>query len=307
VVWPEAVSGNLFDSTIHAARVGEDGTVLDVPPLQLAAGTGTYAPSPQAIWDGAAWRVFWDDLRTGNALILTTRIGADGSVLDPSPSSLLGGTAVGATPFAATSPDGRVLVVWADGSGGLNDVLFGWLDPVLGVQSIQRITQPGEFAYSPRARFDGSDFWVTYQRYGNGTWELLGTRVAPGGGSRDSPPVLLATDNDSIGGHELASDPVGRSLLVYARSDFSPGVLAFRLHVRGIQNLAVGQDCPGPDACASGICSDQGLCCDASGVCPVRPELLDLRVGCSCDSTPALSAAAGWLVLLAFARRPRRR
>lgn len=85
VAWTAFADSRWF---IYGARVTPDGTLLDSTPIGIASGIvdPNYArtvKSPAVASDGARYLVAWADARFGCCSIFGTRIGPDGSVLDP--------------------------------------------------------------------------------------------------------------------------------------------------------------------------------------------------------------------------------
>lgn len=112
--------GNLQD--IVAARIGEDGSVLDAAPI-LVSNRGRNQEKPEAAWNEAAgaWLVTWMSERPDWHYfddVMAARVAADGTVLDPEPIPLRPETNSPSNDHAQTpavASDGTEwLVVWQD-------------------------------------------------------------------------------------------------------------------------------------------------------------------------------------------------
>ncbi len=113
VVWAE-VPSSLIGGDIYAARVANDGTVLDPGGVPVSTAPGVQR-TPAAAWDGTDFIVAWCDFRAGpQGDVYATRVSTAGVVLDP------GGFAVAAEPqdaevdpSAASDGAGNVLVSYS--------------------------------------------------------------------------------------------------------------------------------------------------------------------------------------------------
>jgi hypothetical protein len=101
----------------YAARISEDGALLDPTPITLATGSFGSADWPAAVGsDGTNWLVVWT---TSGNQVVGMRVAPDGTVLDPTGVVLYTGGAPG--DYDITFANGEYLVVWSAGgqtSGG---------------------------------------------------------------------------------------------------------------------------------------------------------------------------------------------
>jgi MYXO-CTERM domain-containing protein len=84
VVWGDRRAGGA-DHKLYAARVRDDGTVLDAEGFALAAAPGAQS-NARVAWGGGMYFVVWEDRRRdrlNDVDLFAARIGADGVVLDP--------------------------------------------------------------------------------------------------------------------------------------------------------------------------------------------------------------------------------
>lgn len=96
-------------SRIEFQRFDAFGAALDAEPIELASGDRLGKPS--VAWNGAVYLVAWEDLVVPSFetddVVYATRVGADGTVLDPAPFPVMGGS----VPDVAAQPGGDFLVV----------------------------------------------------------------------------------------------------------------------------------------------------------------------------------------------------
>jgi hypothetical protein len=232
VVWEDARDGELFDLrfTPFAARVAEDGTVLDPEGLRLAP-PARYGTEPDVVHVKDRFLVAWTGIG-----IEGTRVAYDGTVLDP------GGLALSPPSFLienapALSFDGSAaLVVWAR----YGDIVGTRVAPdgsVLGVPGFPISAAPEEQGL-PEVTFDGVHHRVAWLDTRPPTsaanpLSVHGARVAGDGTVLEPGGVLLMpevfTAFPTATPPALAGNGKGGALLLHTRFDEDPGVHSFRL------------------------------------------------------------------------------
>jgi hypothetical protein len=181
VTWTDGRSGSGYD--IYGARVAPDGTVLDPSGISVSTATDEQY-YPAVAFDGTRFLVAWEDYRSGSSYdIYGARVTTGGIVLDPS-----------GIPISTAANDQRYPVL---AFGGTN-FLAAWRDPRNGSGSDvygARVTTGGTVLdpsgiliptaanaqYCPASAFDGTNYLVTWQDIRNGTLDIYGARVTPGG------------------------------------------------------------------------------------------------------------------------------
>ena len=78
VVWEDRAPS---DDEIRAARISQDGALLDTTPITVSK-SGATARDPDVAWNGSAYQVVWADLRNGAFDVFGNRLQPDGTVLD---------------------------------------------------------------------------------------------------------------------------------------------------------------------------------------------------------------------------------
>jgi hypothetical protein len=108
VVWEQAPDE---DGDVAAVRVSASGAALDAAPLDLA-DTRNDELGPAVAFDGSRYLVVWQDARNDRGDVYGTRVGTDGSILDPD------GIGIAARPGTqdqlAVAANGRFEVTWRD-------------------------------------------------------------------------------------------------------------------------------------------------------------------------------------------------
>ncbi len=111
-----------FFDDIVGVRVAPDGSVLDATPIsirpELNSPSNYYGVNPSVSSDGAQWIVVWEDWipANGHSAVKGTRVGNDGSVLDPGWPVLFDN---GSGPFGPIDPqvvpvNGALLLAWRE-------------------------------------------------------------------------------------------------------------------------------------------------------------------------------------------------
>jgi hypothetical protein len=125
-VWQQAFSTSFNDTDLYAARIAEDGTVLD--PGGIPVSTAPNRQGFQAVaWAGTSWVVLWEDARNSYLTeIYGARISPEGVVLDPGGVLIAGGDMVQRRAPELAFDGTNVVAVWIDGNTSIQGVL---LDP----------------------------------------------------------------------------------------------------------------------------------------------------------------------------------
>jgi len=90
-------SGPVADTDISGTRIRPDGTVLDPAGIPISRSPGVQG-SPILSFNNGQYLAVWEDLRSGSSAIYGSRIGTDGTVLNP------GGIAIDSTHITAYRP-----------------------------------------------------------------------------------------------------------------------------------------------------------------------------------------------------------
>lgn len=175
VVW-ERNSGY---GNIEAARVNQNGTVLDSVPIAIA--TNYYSEmSPAVAFDGTNYLIVWEDERDwASSDIYATRISRSGTILDS------GGIRISREDVCrdpAVAFDGNnYFVVWQ--SDNLDDIYGTRVSPSgTVIDSIDiLIIHTTWYDYHPRVVFDGENYVIIWE-YQSSTYKyILGARVDTSG------------------------------------------------------------------------------------------------------------------------------
>jgi hypothetical protein len=192
VAWQDVRDG---EPDIYGARVGTDGTVLDPLGMAIAseAGDQTYVAAAS---NGAAFLVVWDDKRSGSSRdVYGSRVGADGTVLDPG--GILMSAAAGDQQYAAVTFDGAsYFVVWNDlrnvSTWDLYATRVDSSGAVLDPAGIPVSVYPNQEA-SPTVAANGENFLVAWHDSRNGQKDVYAARVAADGTVLDTNAFPVST------------------------------------------------------------------------------------------------------------------
>jgi hypothetical protein len=212
VVWQDIRGGSHYD--IHGARVTPAGTVLDPSGIAISTAEGGQE-WPALAFDGTKSLVVWGDARDGlHFYIHGARVTQAGTVLD---------TAGIGISFAANSQlsptlafDGaNFLVVWEDERGGSDSDIYGARVTPAGVvldpQGIAISTVAAE-QNTPAVTFDSANFLVVWEDCRDGTSDIYGARVTPGGAVLDPAGIAISTATNTQSYPAIAFD--GANFLV---------------------------------------------------------------------------------------------
>lgn len=198
VVWGDNRSGTTFD--IYGSRVSPAGAVLN--PTGIAVSTAAREQGiPTVAYDGASYLVAWEDTRdrpSFGADVYATRVTTAGAVVTPAGtpvSTAATGAGVFSSGPAVGAGGGTFLLTWED--------LRDWDDAyatrvsaagvVLDPQGLRLSSQlPSTPQSEPVVAFDGTNYLVVWTQ-NNGTPDIWGTRVAPGGRVLDTEGFAIST------------------------------------------------------------------------------------------------------------------
>lgn len=186
------------NNDIYGARVATDGTVLDPLGIHICAASDDQE-NPYVVFGDTNYLVVWQDDRNGGvteADIYGARVDTAGVVLDP-------------TGIPISSADSYQRDPWVAFDG--TNWLVSWEDPRLGELSIfgARISQDGT-VLDPDAVpislkinnqdfssvvYNGLHYFVTWQDWRSGNYDIYGTRVDTTGQILDSPPIPICPDS----------------------------------------------------------------------------------------------------------------
>ncbi|MFH1221286.1 MAG: hypothetical protein V1694_12665 [Candidatus Eisenbacteria bacterium] len=220
VVWSSYVPDT--SCSIRAVRVAQDGTVLDRTAIDIATKPWGLT-SPAVAFDGTNYLVVWEDYRDDSAWHISgTRIGRDGTVLDPRPFLISQGRYGQLEPAVAF--DGtNYLVVWRGVWGGASwdicgarvDVDGHVLDP-----SGFPVTSTAADERFPAVAFDGTNYLVAWRGpLTKSGYSLVAARVAPDGALLDPLGIPVSSTSTyerlsvvaSSGGNHLVVWSDGRN------------------------------------------------------------------------------------------------
>lgn len=186
------------NNDIYGARVATDGTVLDPSGIHICAAID-YQKNPYVVFGDTDYLVVWQDDRNGGvteADIYGTRVNTAGTVLDPA-----------GIPISTANSYQRDPGIAFDGTHWL----VSWEDPRLGEMSVfgARVSQDGSIVdpdavpislntnnqgYSSVV-YNGLHYFVTWQDWRSGNYDICGTRVSNTGQILDSPPIQICPDS----------------------------------------------------------------------------------------------------------------
>lgn len=198
IAWEDSRNGT--DDDVFAARINEDGTVIDANGLPVVQETNQQRRPAIAILDGN-FHITWQDDRLGSGFDLhgaTLRV-SDGSV---SPG---GGTEISAAPndqrFPATAQNGdQLLVIWEDIRSGTDTDIYGSrIETTRGVMDASSIiiSTVATAQETPAMASNGSVHLIVWRDFRNDPLgDIYGVRVDDSGNVLDDPPLAICTAGD---------------------------------------------------------------------------------------------------------------
>ncbi|MFP2906706.1 hypothetical protein ACLESD_16925 [Pyxidicoccus sp. 3LFB2] len=201
VVWTDGRSGVVGSSDLYGTRISTSGTVLDTGGRRIisAAGRQWY---PALVSDGTQYLLAWQDGRapladggTAPEQVYAARLAQDGTPVSGSERVLgPGSTGYQWSPRVTRSHDG-FLVTWQDFRA------TGRVLPVVRLDATGAEVSRSEFPVAPApyiASFgvasDGEGFLLSWgeQQSSARSWDVLATKMGPGGELPDTPALLLS-------------------------------------------------------------------------------------------------------------------
>lgn len=219
VVWREGWNGEGGAAVICAARVDQQGKLLDEKPLQLFAHEGAIAELPRVAFGGGVFLVVWQEFRSGHDNdIYATRIAPEGKNLEAKPIAVATGPGTQAVPDVAT--DGQdFLVAWQ----AVGDSDNAFTVRARSVSAKGRLGAEADIkspwtksAASPKLAFDGERYHLTFVAQ-----SLLSVRLDSQGKQIENDPFVTLRGNLGSGikfAHSVAAAPGQSVLTVCTRS-----------------------------------------------------------------------------------------
>lgn len=185
VVWCALRGASTVDWDVYGARIREDGTLIDVPPLPICAAAGTVQSSPAVAGNGDGYLVVWRDSRSTG--IYGTLVERDGRVVTTNGMAI--STAANEQFLPAVASAGtNYMVVWQDYRKGSSSVFHsdiygarvngaGVLLDTNGLALCARTNSQ----YHPAVAGSGEQFLVVWEDYDVEGNDVQGTRVGQDG------------------------------------------------------------------------------------------------------------------------------
>lgn len=256
VVWKDRAG---VDLDIRAARVDEDGVVLDPGGIDVSVASGSQEASAVAAGAGQFMAV-WHDYRTGGHDIYAARVATDGTVLDTDGLIVCDADGVQISP-TITYDDNNFFVAWEDLRDIQADIYAARIDAdghVLDPNGFPLISEAAG-QESPAVSFTGFFTLAMWVDFRAGRPNIYGTWI-------DDEGAVLFPEGVAIDGGDagtldpaVASDGDGYSLVVYRGSDEDA---VGRMRARRVWLLPVGQPCTQDAECLGEHCVD-GVCCNS--------------------------------------------
>ncbi|MEO0078469.1 MAG: hypothetical protein ABIK86_05670, partial [candidate division WOR-3 bacterium] len=192
VVWEDWRHDRLNPS-IYGARVSQDGTVLDPDGIPISLNTG--ASGPSVAFAQGVYFVVW----SANDDIYGARVTPGGNVLDPQGIPI--STAPGRQYWPVIAFNGTdFLVAWIKQTGlWATDIYAARVSPAGVVRDPEGIPVSADSTYnekSPAVLADGNNWFVVWQDYRHGYWDIYGARVSPEGTVLDPQGIAISTAAD---------------------------------------------------------------------------------------------------------------
>jgi hypothetical protein len=216
VVWADSVNGT---SDIYGARVTTGGVVVDTSGFAISAVPTSDQRSPCVAFGGSNYLVGWFDGRNPSYCdIYGARVTPGGTVLDTAGIAI--STEANHQELPAVAFDGtNYLAVWQEWHSLYSYDIYGTrvtpggmaLDPA-GIA----ISTASKNQTSPSVAYDGADYFIVWQDGRNGTSNIYGARVTPGGIVLDTAGIPIHTT--ASGQPSLAFDGTNY-LVVWSNGD----------------------------------------------------------------------------------------
>ena len=196
VVWADSRNGYPYEVDIYAARVNQNGALLDNNNIAVCKGLG-YQWEVSIAFDGTNYLVVWEDERNYSTVyqdIYGARISPSGLVLDPDGFLITGSADKEQAP--AVSFDGtNYLVVWDRVTGTQQNIYGARVNPsgtVLDNPGFQ-ISNYTTYQWNPEVAFDGTNYLVVWEDKRNGNWDIYCTKVSPNAVVSYPPGIAIST------------------------------------------------------------------------------------------------------------------
>ncbi len=236
VAWSDSRNG-YYNRDLYASLLSSSGSIL-VSPIAIAIGAGNQ-DSPAIACNGTNFYVVWADERNGNRDVYGSMIdGTTGQVLNP------GGVAIGAT----TAREDHPAIAYG---GGNFKVVFDAADVFISHATISGVTGAllsgptimtgREQNTYPDIAFNGTNFWVVWQRKLSTSLDIAGASLTPSG----TVGTIITIENQTANQRypKVAWDP-GKGLYTVVYEDDrnvpSTDILARRVSPTGIVDPAFG-------------------------------------------------------------------
>ncbi|UCG93012.1 MAG: hypothetical protein JSV97_04720 [candidate division WOR-3 bacterium] len=224
VVWSDLrVDGN---STVYAARVTQEGVVLDPAGIQVGPADGTLQKEPSIEFIGDKYFVVWGHLAAPFGV--TGRfVSLDGSLGD---TIHIANSSAEVHNTAIAYDGNKMFVVWTEYPGLLRGQLVSTTGALIG--SPFTIADEVLVVNSGNICFSGSEYFVIYNRMVGFILELWGRKYDASGNPMHSPFWITSPTQSSADGYVVAGDEyylcVWSKLLyradIYGNLDFNVGV-----------------------------------------------------------------------------------
>jgi len=258
VTWSDRDTGEL-----RAARVADDGQLLDVTPIVIA--TGNVLRSRVAS-DGKGFLVIWGG---GSSGVRGARLDGTGKVLDATPLVLAPAGSSSQNEVDLTFGAGAYLMIWENTGlrGARVDPATGAL---LDANGFLVVDEAMTLESNPILAFDGTSFLVAWKslEYTQGTrfvgWRVALATFSAGGGPLLSHRTMASLpEQDFLLWRPALAAAGGRALVGYRKQADGPGYQYRRVYARATTsgNLAPGGRCETSQACATGLFCVDGVCC----------------------------------------------
>lgn len=244
VTWQQNLGATSND--VLLVRFSRAGVLLDTPPITVA-GQALNEFAPSLCFDGTQPWIGWFSDR-----YRVSRLSAQGLPLDPA-----GLPVSGADTETELASAPACLAVWTDGQ---NFPRVSRLGPDGGIDGTSgSALGSGRAAFVPSVTWNGARALATAAP--TATTGLALTRWENGQAIDPTPTSLTTTYRP--GSIDSASNDTGTSLLLHQQFDSRPGLMAQRVYLTVVQDLANGQPCTSAAVCHSQLCVD-GVCCDTA-------------------------------------------
>ncbi len=305
-----------YDGTEHlwGGRITSEGQVLDIDGFPISEEETAEEDITISFGDDLYLVVFnrdYGDVFVNNTKLFAVRVRPDGDVLDAEPIEVC--MFPGAQVDASAAFDGENwLVVWRDSRyfDQTGTDIYGTR-----ISSTGEVLDQGGFLIadmglsipSVKVVFDGTDFvvsWIDQQVDIDEKSSIWATRVSPDGTVRDPEGIALVEESDSdVASMAMASDGLGRTLVVHCRYMPDPEFRAARTRGVMLRSLALGEVCIEDEECSSDLCID--------GVCSEGLESVDAGIsdggtdnnsgGCGCETVGLTAGSSNLLeAMLSF-------